>query len=69
MSPMEALDIVDFESDANDEERLTEAWQYLIDSGMAWTLPGRYGRQAAALIEAGICTSPSSTPVTNVEAI
>jgi len=38
------------------EEQQTEAWQYLIDTGLCWTLQGWYGRNAAALIEAGICT-------------
>lgn len=32
-----------------------EAWQYLIDSGLCWTLQGWFGRRAVELIEAGIC--------------
>ena len=31
-------------------------FQGLIDSGLAWSLQGCYGRHAAALIEAGICS-------------
>ena len=30
-------------------------FQRLIDSGLVWQLQGHYGRQAAALIENGIC--------------
>lgn len=33
-----------------------EAWQYLIDTNLVWTLQGWFGRTATALIEQGICT-------------
>ena len=35
------------------EER--DAWQHLIDTGLAWSLQGCFGRQAMRLIEAGVC--------------
>lgn len=38
------------------EEEVLAAWQYLIDTGAAWSLQGFYGRGAAQLIQAGICT-------------
>ena len=37
------------------EERQIEAWQYLIDTGLAWQLQGWFGREAARLIENGTC--------------
>lgn len=39
--------------DATEDEQI-EAWQYLVDTGQAWTLQGFFGRQARALIKAGI---------------
>ena len=37
------------------EAQQIEAWQYLIDTGLCWKLQGWFGRQAKALIDAGIC--------------
>jgi hypothetical protein len=35
-------------------ERQLEAWQHLIDTGLAWSLQGTFGRTARDLIEAGL---------------
>ena len=35
------------------EEEILSAWQYLVDTGLAWRLQGWFGRTASALIEAG----------------
>jgi hypothetical protein len=43
-----------FEEAADDGE-VIECWQHLIDTGLAWNLQGFFGRNAAALIEAGLC--------------
>ena len=40
------------------EAKQVEAWQHLIDTGLAWTLQGWYGRTAKQLIEQGVCTAP-----------
>ena len=45
--------------EADSEEQVIEAWQHLIDTGIAWSLQGSFGRAAVALIEQGICTPPS----------
>lgn len=47
-----------FDGEAHDEDEILEAWQYLIDTGLAWSLQGWYGRTAADLIDAGLCHVP-----------
>jgi len=37
------------ESDSVEQQR--EAWQYLVDTGLAWSLQGWFGRTAVALIQ------------------
>jgi hypothetical protein len=48
---------------AEDEEEI-EAWQYLIDTGVAWKLQGWYARTAKRLIDEGVCDRfiPSADP-------
>ena len=36
------------------EEQYLEAWQHLVDTGLAWQLQGSFGRTATSLIEAGL---------------
>ncbi len=43
---------------AESEEQVYAAWQYLIDTGLCWSLQGWFGRTAASLIESGVCTAP-----------
>ena len=43
--------------EADNEEQVIEAWQHLIDTGLAWRLQGWFGRTAQQLIENGVCTS------------
>ena len=37
-----------------DEDKQIEAWQHLVDTGLAWNLQGWFGRTAMDLIEQGI---------------
>jgi hypothetical protein len=47
--------IMDFESGAMETEKeVLDLFQHLVDTGMAWTLQGSYGRAAASLLEQGL---------------
>lgn len=54
-------DIERYEAGEMPAEEQVAFFQRLIDCGRAWTLPGAYGRFAAELIEAGLCTSPEES--------
>lgn len=34
--------------------QIVAAWQHLVDTGLAWSLQGWFGRTAIAMIEAGV---------------
>jgi hypothetical protein len=50
MNALTAIWIAEGEIEA-DQDKQIEAWQYLVDTGLAWSLQGSFGRMAQELIE------------------
>lgn len=40
--------------EAETDEQVLQAWQHLVDTGLAWSLQGRFGRIAMDLINEGL---------------
>lgn len=58
MTTIDAIDIIDGFV-AGSAQDLIHAYQHLINTGIVWSLQGRYARQAQRLIEVGLCTKPT----------
>jgi hypothetical protein len=43
-----------FSSERVTKQKVLAAWQYLVDSGLAWRLQGFFGREAKYLLNEGI---------------
>ena len=54
MSNYEAIGLAEGFIEAESEEQVIEAWQYLHDTGLAYKLQGWFGRNAQRLLEAGV---------------
>lgn len=55
MTSYRATMIAEGVEEVADEDEMIEAWQHLIDTGLAWQLQGSFGRMARCLINEGIC--------------
>ena len=54
MTKYEAVGIAEGFIEAESKEQVIKAYQYLVNTGIAWTLQGRFGRNANYLIEQGL---------------
>lgn len=53
-----AVMLVEGAQEPETEEQSIEAWQFLINTGIAWQLQGWVGRGAMHMLELGLCTLP-----------
>jgi hypothetical protein len=58
MDPYTATMIAEGAIEPESEDQAIEAWQTLINIGLAWQLQGCFGRTAQALIDQGLCHLP-----------
>jgi hypothetical protein len=53
-------DLMRYEDGSLTEEEVVSLFQRLIDARLTDSLQGHYGRTAAALVDAGLCTPPAA---------
>jgi hypothetical protein len=58
MDTFTAVGIAEGFIDSESQDQVIEAWQTLIDTGLAWRLQGWFGRTARSLIAQGVCIDP-----------
>lgn len=54
-----AIDIAEGIIEPESEQEFLSAWQLLVDTGMAWSLQGWFGRTAQAMLENGYLIPPT----------
>ena len=54
MGQYDAVGIAEGWLPSDSQEQILVAWQILVDTGMAWTLQGSFGRSAHNLLEQGL---------------
>tara|TARA_Y100001951_G_C11079031_1_gene150315 strand:+ start:371 stop:547 length:177 start_codon:yes stop_codon:yes gene_type:complete len=53
MTNFNAIGIAEGFIEPDSKEQWLEAWQHLVDTGLAWQMQGWFGRSAQHLIETG----------------
>lgn len=60
MNNYTAIGIAEGFIEAETKQQVIDAWQHLIDTGLAWSMQGWFGRTAIQLIELGHCNRPTN---------
>jgi hypothetical protein len=60
MNDLQAVLIAEGAEAAASQEEYLAAWQWLVDSGLAWRLQGWFGRMATGLLLAGMIQPASN---------
>ena len=58
LTNLEATMIAEGAQEPESDEQYIQAWQQLIDTGLAWSLQGFFGRTASVMIQQGLCYVP-----------
>ena len=58
LTNLEATMIAEGVQEPESDEQYIQAWQHLIDTGLAWQLQGFFGRTASTMIQNGLCYYP-----------
>lgn len=61
MKTFKAIGLAEGFIEAESEEQIVEAWQHLVDTGLAWQLQGWFGRTAQRLIDEGVINAAEVT--------
>ena len=61
MDSYRAVGIAEGFIETDDDNEIYSAWQYLVDSGLAWQLQGWFGRTAERLIGQGVISAPAQS--------
>ena len=63
MNNYRAVALTEGFEESSDRDEMVAAWQHLVDTGLAWSLQGSFGRTAAVLLKQGIIEARTPTAV------